>query len=126
MRFCADAVEWSWACSRVGSRSGRLRNGVLGLLAAMALVAMAYQNYGVQKGPVSLLQIELGAPGQQTRVVQTAWDKEHGISAAVSGLYDVRTKLDSALKPLKDFKAYKLAGPPAAAPQHKVCVRERL
>ena len=95
---------------------------MLGLLAAVALVAMAYQTYGVQTGPVSLLQIELGGPGRKPRVVQTAWDREHGISAAVNGLEDVRDKLNSALKPLKDFKAHKLAGPPAAAPQHKVSV----
>ena len=90
----------------------RLRNGALGLLATIALVGAAWQTWGEQRGPVSLLSIELGRTGPPT-IVPEVGDKF--ISAEVKGLSSVRNKLGSALKPLQNIHGGKgkFAGPPA-------------
>ena len=98
--------------------SGRLRNGLLGLVATVALVAAASQTWGAEQhaGPVTLLQIELGTG--KTKVVPSR-DRNSLITAEVHGLSHVRQQLGSALGSLKSAK--KFAGPPA--PQQVRCSR---
>lgn len=86
----------------------RRRNGLLGLIACVAIVATASQ-WGTQQGPVSLLQIDLGQ--HQAKVTVDAGDTQNGLTAEVQGLSTVRDKLSASLRPLKDFR--QMAGPPS-------------
>ena len=96
---------------RESSGARRARDGALGLLAAVALVAAAWSAWGVRQGPGSLLQIELGSHGPP--LVRTdKSDLKNGISAEVNGLSVVRTKLQRSLKPLADYEAKSIGAPP--------------
>ena len=100
-------------CVRRLESSGarRARDGALGLLAAVALVAAAWSAWGVRQGPGSLLQIELGSHGPP--LVRTdESDLKNGISAEVNGLSAVRSKLQRSLQPLADYKAKSIGAPP--------------
>ena len=83
----------------------RLRNGLLGLLATVAIVAIAaaWQG-GEERGPLSLLSIELGRHGAPD-VVEPPYDVKNGITAKVQGLSVVR----STLRPMQEFRRF--AGP---------------
>jgi len=96
--------------SRRESRVGvRLRNGLLGLLATVAIVATAavWQG-GEERGPLSLLSIELGRHGAPD-VVESPYDVKNGITATVQGPSVVRNKLISTLRPMEEFRRF--AGP---------------
>jgi len=99
----ADRRE-SWA-------SVRLRHGVLGLLATVALVGAAWQVWGSDKVPVNLLQIELSDQGPPI-VMAERGDVTNGIRAEVNGLSAVRRQLSSSLKPLHALRTKGSAGPP--------------
>jgi hypothetical protein len=97
----------------------RLRNGVIGLVATVALVALAWQTWSAeqQTGPVSLLDLELGQGGGY-RVHE---DPKDLITAEVRGLSHVRQKLGVALGSL--HKANKFGAPPGV--QVRCCGRVR-
>ena len=99
--------------------SVRLRNGVIGLVATVALVALAWQTWSAeqQTGPVSLLDLELGQGGGY-RVHE---DPKDLITAEVRGLSHVRQKLGVALGSL--HKANKFGAPPGV--QVRCCGRVR-
>ena len=86
----------------------RRRNGLLVVMACVAIVATASQ-WGTQQGPVSLLQIDLGQ--HQAKVTVDAGDAQNGLTAAVQGLSTARGKLSASLRPLRDFR--QMAGPPS-------------
>jgi len=98
--------------SRRESRVGvRLRNdGLLGLLATVAIVATAavWQG-GEERGPLSLLSIELGRHGAPD-VVESPYDVKNGITAKVQGLSVVGNRLITSLRPMEEFRRF--AGPP--------------
>ena len=97
----------------------RLRNGVIGLVATVALVALAWQTWSAeqQTGPVSLLDLELGGPGGP----RVSADPKDLITAEVRGLSHVRQQLGSALGSLQS--ANKFGGPPGV--QVRCCGRVR-
>ena len=99
--------------------SVRLRNGVLGLVATVALVALAWQTWSAeqQTGPVSLLDIELGGPGGP----RVHPDPQGLITAEVRGLSHVRQQLGSALGSLQSVR--RIGGPPGV--QVRCCGRVR-
>ncbi len=118
------ALRWRHTCCvrrREETGSGRLRNGLLGLVATVALVAAAWQAWGAEQnaGPVSLLQIELGTGSAK---IVPSRDPKSLITAEVHGLSNVRQKLGSALGSLK--RAKKFAGPPAPQQQVRCSRRE--
>lgn len=119
--MCAEAAV-RVCVRRRETGSGRLRNGLLGLVATVALVAAAWQTWGAEQhaGPVSLLQIELG--NGNAKIVPSR-DPKSLITAEVHGLSHVRQQLGSALGSLKSAK--KFAGPPAPQQQVRCSRRER-
>ena len=101
--MCAEAAV-RVCVRRRETGSGRLRNGLLGLVATVALVAAAWQTWGAEQhaGPVSLLQIELG--NGNAKIVPSR-DPKSLITAEVHGLSHVRQQLGSALGQLRDMSS---------------------